>query len=145
MKSNRVLATIVGSSGALVFASAGVFTAIWPHIVGTVLEATHAITYACQVVLDDLSGSLMSLAVGGFAVVAALVGWFIYTLVRFYRLSRPAKLHSIAVPVGVLSIAADAGLDPSRVSVVKSDRAFAMTVGVRWPEVVISTAAVSSL
>lgn len=145
MKSNRVLITIVGSSGALILASTGVLSAIWPHVVGTVMEATHAITYACQAVLADLSRSQILLAVAGFVVVAALSGWLAYTFFRFYRLSRPAKLSSFAVPVAVLSIAADAGLDPSRVSVVRSSRAFAMTVGVRWPEVVLSTAALRAL
>lgn len=145
MKSNRVLATIVGSSGALVLASTGVLTAIWPHVTATVSEATHAIAYACQAVLADLSHSQVLLAVLGFFVIAGLIAWLGYTFVHFFRLSRPAKLPSIAVPVAVLSIAADAGLDPSWVSVVRSDRAYAMTVGVRWPEVVLSTAALRAL
>ncbi|MEK7639962.1 MAG: M48 family metalloprotease [Patescibacteria group bacterium] len=145
MKSNRVLAIIVGSSGALVLASSGVLAAIWPHVAGTVMEATHAITYACQAVLADLSRSQILLAIIGFFVMTALTGWLGYTLIRFYRLSRPATLLPITIPVVVLSIAADAGLDPSRVSVVQSGRAFAMTVGVRWPEVVLSTAALRVL
>ena len=145
MKSNHVLSTIVGSSGALVLASVGVLAAIWPHVAGTVIEATHAITYACQVVLADLSGGQLLLTIGGLTLIAVLSGWIGYTLLRFYHLSRPAKIFHIAVPVSVFSIAADAGLDPSRVSVVRSDRAFAMTVGVRWPEVVLSTAALRTL
>lgn len=145
MKSNRVLATIVGSSGALVLASTGVLTAIWPHVVGTIMEATHAIAYACQTVLADLSRSQILLAVIGSVVIAFLGAWLGYTFFRFYRLSRPAKLSPITTPVSVLSIAADAGLDPSRVSVVRSERAFAMTVGMRWPEVVLSTATLRTL
>ncbi len=145
MKSGRVLATISGSSGVLVLACAGLAAAIWPHAIGTVSEAIHAIAYACQTVLDDLSRLQVLLAVIGFLVIAAIGAWLGYTLLRFYRFSRPAHLASGVIPVTVLSIAADAGLDPSRVSVVRSDRAFAMTVGVRWPEVVISTAALRTL
>lgn len=145
MKSSRVLATIVGSSGALVLASTGVLAAIWPHVSGTVVEATHAIAYTCQAVLADLSRTQILLAVMGLLAIAVLSIWLGYTVIRFYRLSRLATLSPIVVPVTVLSIAADAGLDPSRVSVVRSDRAYAMTVGVRWPEVVLSTAALHAL
>jgi Zn-dependent protease with chaperone function len=145
MKSNRVLATIVGSSSALVFASAGVLAAIWPHVVRTVMEATHAITYACQAVLTDLSRSQILLAVLGAGVTATLGSWLAYTLIRLYRLSRPVKISSSTVPVSVRSIATDVGLNPNRVTVVRSDRAFAMTVGIRWPEVVLSTTALRTL
>lgn len=145
MKSSRVLATIVGSSGALVLASTGILAAVWPHVVKTATEATHAITYACQAVLADLSKTQVLLAVAGFAVAAALLGWLGYTLLRLYRLSRPTALPSVAVPVAVLSIAADAGLDPSRLAVTRSSRPFAMTVGIRWPEVILSTAALRVL
>ncbi len=145
MKSRHVLLAIVGSSSVLLVASTGVLTTLWPHMVRLTVEATHAIAYACQAVLVDLSRTQMLLAALGLLAVIALGVWFGYTLVRLYRMSRPANFALEVVPVGVLSIAADAGLDPSRVSVVRSSRAFAMTVGIRWPEVMLSTAALRSL
>jgi hypothetical protein len=145
MKSGRVLTTIAGSSGVLVLASTGLFATLWPHVAGTVVEAQHALAYACQAVLADLTRSQIFLAAMGFLVIAVLSGWLGYILIRLYRMSRPAKFSPLTTPVAVLSIAADAGLDPSSVSVVHSNKSFAMTVGIRWPEVILSTAALHAL
>ncbi|MDP2789857.1 MAG: hypothetical protein Q8O51_01900, partial [bacterium] len=120
MKSNRVLAVIVGSSGALGLAGTGALASFWPHVLETGMNATYAIAYACQAVFADLSRTRLVLSALGLGIIGLFAGWFGYTLLRLYRLSRPANLPLIVVPVAVLSIAADAGLDPSRVSVVRS-------------------------
>ncbi len=134
-----------GGSAALMIGASVVLAFLWPHVVSTLSNALHAVTYACQAVWQDLTRAQLAFASLSAGALLGFLSWVGYTAFRAIRLSKRLAFPRQEVPVRVLSIAADAGLDPSRLTVVQDARAFAMTTGVRWPEVFLSTAALRTL
>ncbi len=145
MKSRRVLMLMGGGSTALLIGTSVVLAFLWPHVSSTLSNAVNAVTYACQAAWQDLTGVQVVLAVFGAVTLVSFLGWVGFTAYRALRLSKRVSFTPQAIPVRVLSIAADAGLDASRVTIIRDHRAFAMTVGVRWPEVILTTAALRTL
>lgn len=145
MKSSHVLVLMGGGSLALMAGVSLTFVFLGPHILSTLSNAFHAVTYACQVVWQELTSEQLTFAVIGAGVLAVGVGWVGYTAYRAMRLGKRVAFSQEVTPVRVLSIAADAGLDPSRLTIVEHDRAFAMTTGVLRPDVVLSSAALRVL
>lgn len=145
MKSVRVLACISLSSAAVVSGLVFLFARLWPYATSTLQNAFQAVSYACQVVWVQMSREQIAFAIVGSTLLVGFCAWLVYSMYRAVRLAQRAKCISVTLPARVQSIAAAAGLDACRISVVEDDRAFAMTVGMRKPEVIVSTSAVRKL
>lgn len=145
MKSSRVF-SFVGLGGlAGVFFLVVFFIRLWPHAFSTLQNTMHAVSYACQAAWTDITREQITYASLGIVLLALFAGWVGYNAYRALRMARTVRLQAQPVPVRVLSIAADAGLECSRLTIAEDQRAYAMTIGLRWPEVVISTQALRTL
>ncbi|MEK7631632.1 MAG: M56 family metallopeptidase [Patescibacteria group bacterium] len=145
MKSARVLG-LIGFGGASVVVFLVLFLLrLWPHIFNTLQNTVHAVSYACQVAWADITRGQITYAITGVLLLTLFFGWLVYCAYRAIRLSRAVRLPAAPLPVRVLSVAADAGLAASRLTLTADRRAFAMTLGLRRPEVVLSTQAVRVL
>jgi Zn-dependent protease with chaperone function len=145
MKSSRILFLAVSSL--IIILSVGIWV-IWlfaPHVWSTLSELIHAVTYACKTAWSDLTRrqiiAAFVLAVMALGILAQFV-----RLLRRGILARRFKARSTGtLPVALLSIAADAKLDAGRLNVCDDNKAFALTAGVRVPEVYISYGALRTL
>lgn len=145
MKSGRVLGFVsLGGLAGMLFLLV-FFIRLWPHLFRTLQNTIHAVSYACQVAWADITRDQIAYASFGIVLLALFASWVGYNAYRALRMARVVRLQRLPVPVRVLSIAADAGLECSRLSIAEDQRAYAMTIGLRWPEVVVSTQALRTL
>jgi beta-lactamase regulating signal transducer with metallopeptidase domain len=145
MKSSRILFLTLVSS--IIILTAGVWL-VWlfaPHVWTTLAEIFHAISYACQTAWADVTQRQIIAAI----VLAVIALGILVQFVRLIRrgiFARRFNARSTGVlPVSLLSIAADAKIDVGRLNVCKDDKVFALTAGVRIPEVFISQGALRTL
>jgi beta-lactamase regulating signal transducer with metallopeptidase domain len=114
-------------------------------VFSTLQNTLHAVSYACQVVWADITRDQIAFAVVGAFLLAFFLTWIGYNTYRTVQLSKKVRFETVPMSMRILSVATDAGLAADRLTITQSDRAFAMTIGLRWPEVVISTAALRVL
>lgn len=145
MKSARLLTMYVGSGLLLGSALFWVLVQFVPHAWVTLRDVTHGIAYACTSAWATITQQQLTLTIVGLSLVA-LVGMRVAILVWKASRQRGAVLPAEVFPsVDVLSVAADAGLDASRLGVVNDTQAYAYTRGIRHPEVIVSRGALRRL
>ncbi|MEK7570355.1 MAG: M56 family metallopeptidase [Patescibacteria group bacterium] len=145
MKSSRVFTFLSLGSLAGIFFLIVFFIRLWPHAISTLQNTIHAVSYACQVAWADITRDQIVYASLGIVLLALFTTWLGYNAYRAMRMARTVRLQRLPVPVRVFSIAADADLECSRLTIAADQRAYAMTIGLRWPEVVVSSQALRTL
>jgi hypothetical protein len=145
MKSSRILFLAGVGAVATLVVGAWVIGVFAPHVWSTLSEFVHAVTYACQIAWADLHPRQVVAAVVLAATSLGIVAQSI-RLIRRGVLSRRFSARSTGVlPVALLSVAADAKLDAGHLNVCEGSDVFALTAGVRYPQVYISQGALRTL
>jgi len=116
-----------------------------PHAWTTLQDVSHGIAYACTAAWATITQQQLIFTIVGLSLIGLLGIRLVVQGWQATRQQRKASPAEVPPSVDVLSVAADAGLDVSRLGIVDDERPYAYTRGIRYPEVMVSVGALQRL